>query len=325
MRFSILDRALAVDGHTEAEVLRGVVAHARHVEALGFRRFLVAEHHGVPGIPGSQPTILAAAVAAQTSTIRVGTGGIMLPSHQPLVVAEQIGVLEALFPGRIDAGIGSSIGFTAPVRAALRQDDVEATKSRFTDDLEELLAYLRGDAAITARPANGARTPIWLLANFRSLLIAAKHGLPVIVGGPSLLDHSKPTHEGLRLYREQFRPSAFADEPRAIVSMNIAVADTAEAARDLLLPQLVSEARSRTSGAFDHLQHARDIDPTTLTSRERTRVEEGFGMTIHGTPQTVREQLDELARFTGVDDFLVTGDMSDYEGRSRSEELLATL
>lgn len=325
MRFSILDRANAVQGFTESEVLRGVVDHARFVEALGFSRFLVAEHHGVPGIPGSQPAVLASAVAARTSTIRVGTGGIMLPTQQPFVTAEQIGVLEGLFPGRIDIGLGSSIGFTAPVRAALRQHDVNATKARLDDDLTELLAYLRGDAEITARPVNDARTPIWLLANFRSLFVAAKHGLGVIVGGPSLIDRSKPTHEGLGMYREQFRPSAFRDEPGAIVAINVAVADTEEAARNLLLPQAWSEVKSRATGEFDHLEPVANLDETTLTARQRDRIADTLRLSIHGTPHQVRDQLRDLLRFTGTHEVLVTGDTSDFEGRARSEELLSEL
>lgn len=325
MRFSILDRAIAVQGLTEAEVLRGVVDHARSAEALGLSRFFVAEHHGVPGIPGSQPAVLASAIAAQTSRIRVGTAGIMLPSQHPLTTAEQIGVLEALYPGRIDIGIGSSIGFTAPVRAALRQDDVHATKTRFNDDLEEMLSYLRGDADITVRPGNDTRTPLWLLANFRSLLVAAKYGLGVVVGGPSLIDRSKSTHEGLAMYREQFQPSAFWPEPTAIVSINVAVADTARAARDLLIPQIWAEVRSRSTGAFDHLQPVADLDENTLTPRERDRIADGLKLSIHGTPAQVRDELRELLRFTGTHEVLVTGDASDLEGRARSEQLLAEL
>ncbi len=325
MKLSILDRANAVRGLSEAEVLRGVIDHARHVEDLGFRRFLVAEHHGVPGIPGSQPTVLAAAVAAGTERIRVGTGGIMLPDHQPFIVAEQIGTLEALYPERIDIGIGSSIGFTAPVRAALRQDDVREVKGRFPADLEELLSYLRGDAEITARPFNDARTPIWLLASFRSLMLASRHGLGVIVGGPSLVDRSRTSHESLARYRADFQPSAFTQDPRAIVAINVAVADSADRARDLLLPQIWAEVKSRSTGSFEALEHVTDLDVTTLTERERNRVNELFDLSIHGTPRQVREQLDDLFRYAGVDEVLVTGDMSDLDGRSRSEQMLADL
>lgn len=325
MRFSVLDRANAVQGLSESDVLRGVIDHAQYAEKLGFSRFLVAEHHGVPGIPGSQPAVLAAAVAASTTSIRVGTAGIMLPSQHPVVTAEQIGVLEGLFPERIDIGIGSSIGFTAPVRHALRQDDVNATKSRFDTDLEELVSYLTGTAPITVRPQNGARTPIWLLANFRSLFVAANHGLGVIVGGPSVIDRRKPEHEGLSRYRREFRASPFGQQPRVIASINVAVADTQEAARNLLLPQLWAEARARSTGAFDYLEPVQNLDETKLTQREKDRIDDGMKLAIYGTPHQVRTQLNDLLDFTGADEILVTGDTSDYEGRARSEALLADM
>lgn len=142
MRFSVLDRGAA-------SPLDQVAEHARHVEGLGFRRFLVAEHHGVPGIPAGQPGMLAAHVAAHTQRIRVGTAGIMLLNHPPFLVAEQINLLEALYPGRIDIGIGSSVGFTGPVRRALRQGDPAEVKQRFEVELATLVRYLRGEEAVT--------------------------------------------------------------------------------------------------------------------------------------------------------------------------------
>ena len=152
MRFSVLDRGAAGP-------LDQVAEHARHVERLGFRRFLVAEHHGVPGIPVGQPGMLAAHVAAHTQRIRVGTAGIMLLNHPPFLVAEQINLLEALYPGRIDIGIGSSVGFTGPVRRALRQGEPAEVKQRFEAELATLLRYLRGEEAVTVRPEY-AGTPI---------------------------------------------------------------------------------------------------------------------------------------------------------------------
>jgi len=166
MRFSVLDRGAA-------SPLDQVAEHARHVERLGFRRFLVAEHHGVPGIPAGQPGMLAAHVVAHTQRIRVGTAGIMLLNHPPFLVAEQINLLEALYPGRIDIGIGSSVGFTGPVRRALRQGNPAEVKQRFETELETLLRYLRGEEAVTVRPEY-AGTPIYVLAGFRSAMVAAK-------------------------------------------------------------------------------------------------------------------------------------------------------
>ncbi|MHA2789669.1 MsnO8 family LLM class oxidoreductase [Corynebacterium sp. S7] len=317
MRFSVLDRAQTIRGESDADPLRRVIAHAQQVQELGFQRILVAEHHGVPGIPGSAPTVLAAAVAANTSSIRVGTGGIMLPAHQPLVAAEQIGVLEALFPGRIDAGIGNSVGFTAPVREALRQGDPTELKQQFPGQLQELLAFLNGTADITARPANNGATPVWLLAGFKSIITAAELGINVIVGGPSLFDRAEPKHPYLESYREQ-HPAG-----QVIISANIAVADSEEQARDLLMPQIVAEVLSRSTGAFDAMDP--DAASVQLTERQQNRVDEGLAMSIYGTPASVRAQLADMAAYTGADEFLVTGAMTDLDGQAKSERYLAEM
>ncbi|WIM67228.1 MsnO8 family LLM class oxidoreductase [Corynebacterium breve] len=314
MIFSRLDRAQSIAGESDAVALRRTVDHARFLEEIGFHRFFVAEHHGVPGIPGSAPTVLAAAVAAATSSIQVGTAGIMLPAHQPLIAAEQIGVLEALYPGRVDAGIGNSVGFTPPVREALGQGDPAELKQEFPRRVAELLAFLRGDAPVTARPANAGVTPVWLLAGFKSVLTAAELGINVIVGGPSLFARDSDSHPYLDRFRE-IHPAG-----HVIVAVDIAVADTREGARELLLPQVVTEVRSRTTGSFEALRA-----DWTLTPREQQRVEEGLGMTIYGTPDEVYAQLQELQKFTGADDFLVTGGMADLVGQARSEQYLAEM
>lgn len=149
----MLDRSRIRQGHDAGEALRDTVALAREAERLGFHRFWVAEHHGVPGVAGSAPTVLAAAVAAATRTIRVGTGGVMLPNHRPLVVAEQFGVLESLFPGRIDMGLGRSVGFTDGVRRALGRDREDAEADDFAGQLEELLGWFRGTSPTGCTPA----------------------------------------------------------------------------------------------------------------------------------------------------------------------------
>lgn len=154
-RFSVLDRSRTREGHDAAEALRDTVRLAQEVEGLGYHRFWVSEHHGVPGVAGSAPTVLAAAVAAATRTIRVGTGGVMLPNHRPLVVAEQFGVLESLFPGRIDMGLGRSVGFTDGVRRALGRDKDVADD--FAGQLDELLGWFRGQSptGCTRAPRRG--------------------------------------------------------------------------------------------------------------------------------------------------------------------------
>lgn len=314
MRFSTLDRAQAIAGDSDADTLRRTLDHAARVEALGFARFLVAEHHGVPGIPGSQPTLLALAVADATSTIRVGTAGIMLPNHPPLVAAEQVGVLTALHPGRVDIGVGNSVGFTQPVRAALRQGDPTELKDRFEDDLREFLGYLDGSAEVTMRPSAG-EVPVFVLAGFRSISLAARLGLGVIVGGPSLLVREE--HEGLAGYRRQF-PAG-----NSMVSLDIAVADTEDAARNLLLPQHVAGVLARRTGAFEALPLLGNLPE--LSAREQTRVADSLATSVYGTPTQVRDRLSEITRFAGTDEILVTGGMSDLKGQARSEELLAEM
>lgn len=318
MRFSVLDRAAGTHSETPDETLRGVATHAQHVEKLGFSRFLVAEHHGVPGIPGSQPAQLATYVAANTSTIRVGTGGIMVPNHPPYLIAEQIGLLQSLFPDRIDIGLGSSVGFTKPVRKALRQGDPHELKARLEEDVEELMDYLSGSGAVSSYPADNARTPIYMLAGFRSALTAARLGIGVITGGPL-----STQADAIKAYRENFQPSQVLDSPHVIASMNIAAADTTEAARNLLLPEAYSQVLSRSTGVFEQLRTASELDIDSLTSQQKKRIDESLVNAIYGTAAEVGALLADATAQLSVDEFLITGDIPDREGRSRSEELLA--
>ncbi|WP_413542450.1 MsnO8 family LLM class oxidoreductase [Citricoccus nitrophenolicus] len=317
---SLLDRANALAGVTESEVLHGVIARAQRVERLGYRRFWVAEHHGVPGIAGSTPTLLMTAVAGATERLRVGSGGVMLPNHQPLVVAEQAATLQALFPGRIDLGLGRSVGFTPAVRRALRRDRDAA--QRFPEELAELLTYLGGTAAFTARPQDHAATPVFVLATGQGLRWAAEAGLAVVVGGPSLFQRGTPDaqvteHQGLARYRRDFRPSRWFPTPYVIASATLAVADTPQAARDLVLP----EAWALVPVAEIKALH----DAGSVTARDEQRVAENLATGIHGTPEQVRRQVEELVAFTGADEVLVTGGMSDRAGQRRSDELVAEL
>jgi luciferase family oxidoreductase group 1 len=325
---SILDRANSLAGASEADALNAVMERAQRAERLGFQRFWVAEHHGVPGIAGSTPTVLMAALAARTQAIRIGSGGVMLPNHQPLVVAEQAATLEALFPGRIDLGLGRSLGFTPAVRKALRTGTDAA--QRFAEDLTELTGFLRGTASFTARPRNDAATALFVLATGQGLATAARAGLAVVVGGPSLfVREGRDTHPGLERYREQFRPSPWYAEPYVIASANMAVADSREAARRLLLPEAWALARSRSQGEFRALADVDDvvarIHGEGVTGRDRQRVTENLDRSILGTPGDVRKGVEDLIRFTGADELMVTGGMSDVEGQRRSDELVAGL
>ena len=314
---SVLDRAQSRLGSSEAETLQHVIERAQRAERLGYRRFWVAEHHGVPGIAGSVPAVLAAAVASRTATIRVGTGGIMLPNHQPLVVAEQAATLAALFDGRFDLGLGRSLGFTQAVRSALRTGKEDA--DRFGEDIAELLAFLGGTAPITARPQDAGRTPVFVLATGHGVDIAAQAGLAVVLGGPALFRDRNPA---LERYRSSFRPSPWWDRPHVTASLNVAVAGTTAAARQLLLPEARAMAVSRTRGYFPPLEA---VDDGPLGAREEGYVEESLATAVYGTAADVERQLYDLQVRTGADELLVSGGAFDLEAQARSDELLAEL
>ncbi|WDF33565.1 MsnO8 family LLM class oxidoreductase [Arthrobacter agilis] len=314
---SILDRAQSWSGSSEAQTLEHVLGRAEQAERLGYRRFWVAEHHGVPGIAGSAPAVLAAAVAARTTTIRVGTGGIMLPNHQPLVVAEQAATLAALSGGRFDLGLGRSLGFTQAVRAALRTGP-EDTR-RFDRDLADLLAFLDGSAPVTARPQDRGTTPVFVLATGRGLAAAARAGLAAVVGGPVLLQDSDGA---LERYRADFRPSRWWDRPYVVASLNVAVAATTADARHLLMPEARALAASRTKGSFPPLE-AETGRP--LTEREAGLVEASLASSIHGTAPEVERGLTDLQHRTGADELLVSGGAHDLDAQRRSDEALAML
>lgn len=287
-------------GHPAAESLQRTVRFAGEVEALGYHRFWVAEHHGVPGVAGAAPTVLAAAVAAATSRIRVGTGGVMLPNHQPLVVAEQFGVLEALHPGRIDVGLGRSLGFTSAVRQALGSGREAA--ARFGEQLAEVLEHFRAAAQVPAVPAEGHRPPVFVLATGAGAERAAEAGLPLVIAGVRGDEEMK---RAVRQYREQFRPS-WSGEPHVVLSRSVAVADTAERARRLLVPEAWSLACSRVHGVFPPLQPAEDVLDRTMSRWEREQFERAMRGHVFGTERDVAEQLQSLVDEVGADEVLVT-------------------
>lgn len=319
-RFSILDRSRIREGHTAAEALRDTVRLAREAERLGFHRFWVSEHHGVPGVAGSAPTVLAAAVAGATRTIRVGTGGVMLPNHRPLVVAEQFGVLESLFPGRIDMGLGRSVGFTDGVRRALGRD--KGAAEDFAAQLQELLGWFRGTSptGVHARPAEGLTVPPFVLAMGEGADIAARAGLPMVIGD---LRGREKMRRGIDHYRAHFHPSPWASEPYVVVSGTVAVAATPEAARRLLVPEAWSMAYSRTHGTFPPLPPAEEAEQRTMTAKERGFYEAGLAGHIAGTEEQVADELETLLKETGADEVLVTTSTHDQEALLDSHRRLA--
>ncbi|MFD6912073.1 LLM class flavin-dependent oxidoreductase [Streptomyces virginiae] len=304
-KLSILDRSRTRQGHPAQQALRDTVELARTAEELGYHRFWVSEHHSVPGVAGTAPTVLAAAVAAATHRIRVGTGGVMLPNHQPMVVAEQFGVLEALFPGRIDMGLGRSVGFTGGIRRALGRDTGDA--DRFEEQLAELLGWLdgtqRAHPEVHAHPAEGLRIPAYVLATGEGARIAARAGLPLVVGDLRSRDR---VSEIIEAYRKEFRPSAAVTEPYVVISGTVAIAATEEEARRILIPEAWALAHSRTRGNFPPLRPAEEIEALEMTPKEHELYEGALAGHVHGTQEQVATQLSAVAEVTGADELLVT-------------------
>ncbi|MCP3818188.1 LLM class flavin-dependent oxidoreductase [Streptomyces sp. A3M-1-3] len=323
-RFSVLDRSRTRQGHDAPQALRDTVRFARLAEALGYHRFWVSEHHSVPGVAGSAPTVLAAAVAAATSTIRVGTGGVMLPNHQPLVVAEQFGVLASLFPGRIDMGLGRSVGFTDGIRRAIGRDKEDADD--FATQLDQLLGYFTGTQTahpqVHAHPAGGLRVPPFVLATGEGARIAARAGLPLVIGDLRGQDRML---RAIEEYRAGFRPSLWSQEPYVVISGTVAVAGTPEAARRLLVPEAWSLAYSRTHGAFPPLTPAEETEARTMTAREREFYQAALRGHVHGTEEQVAADLEKLIGRSGADEVLVTTSTYDREGLADSYRRLAGL
>ncbi|MFE9248930.1 LLM class flavin-dependent oxidoreductase [Streptomyces sp. NPDC007088] len=321
-RFSVLDRSRVRQGHSGPEALRDTVALARLAEELGYHRFWVSEHHGVPGVAGSAPAVLAAAVASATSRIRVGTGGVMLPNHRPLVVAEQFGVLESLFPGRIDMGLGRSVGFTDGIRRALGHDKEDARD--FAGQLRELLGWFDGsqDAypQVHARPAEGLRVPAFVLATGRGARTAAEAGLPLVIAAVRGEEALLRTVEE---YRSAFRPSGLSASPYVMLSGTVAVAATGAEARRMLLSEAWSTAYSRTRGVFPALVPAEEIARMPMGGRERALFEEALRGHVSGTEEEVAARLEKLLERSGADEYLVTTSTYDREALTGSYRRLA--
>jgi luciferase family oxidoreductase group 1 len=317
---SVLDLAPVSEGSTPGQALRNSIELAQHIERLGYVRHWVAEHHNMSGIASSAPAVLIAHLAAATTTLRVGSGGVMLPNHSPLVVAEQFGTLEALHPGRIDLGIGRAPGTDQITAYALRR-----TMTEQGDDLPQLLGELRGYfegsiQRVHATPGEGDTPDIWLLGSSGySAQLAAALGLPF-----SFAHHFMPqnTLGALDLYRSQFQPSARLEDPYASIGVQVVVAETDERARYLHAPGLLSFLRLRSGrpGRFPSPEEAAAYE---YSPAERTFVDGWQQSHIVGSPETVRRELLDLQQRTNADELIVTTMLYDHADRLRSYELLA--
>jgi luciferase family oxidoreductase group 1 len=322
VRLSLLDRSRTRVGESEPATLRASVARAAHAERLGYDRFWVAEHHGVPGVAGAAPAVLLAAAAGATTVIRLGSAGVMLPHHQPLVVAEQFATLSAFAPGRIDLGVGRSPGFTAPVRRALRQTDRD-----FAADLAELRDFLGGTAEITAHPRPDGAIAVYVLATGSGLRVAAEAGLPVVVGGP-LLGVGGDPEPGLRAladYRRSFRPSAQQPRPWVAISLDVLVAGSAEEAADLQLSEAWAMTRSRAAGIFPPLEPVAAVRAATRTARQQQYLEQTAAAAVTGTPEQVERRLAELLDRTGAAELVAAGSAFDRAALAASDAALAAV
>ncbi|HEY8581824.1 MAG TPA: LLM class flavin-dependent oxidoreductase [Capillimicrobium sp.] len=319
---SVLDLAPVSSGSTSAEALRHSLDLARHVERLGYLRHWVAEHHNMPGIASSSPPVLIAHLASVTETIRVGSGGVMLPNHQPLVVAEQFGMLEALHPGRIDLGIGRAPGTDQITAQALRRN-ADPSAEDLPTQLAELTGYFEGRFnRVRAVPGEGNQPAIWLLGSSGfSAQLAGELGLPF-----SFAHHFMPqnTLAALDLYRRAFRPSKALEEPYAKIGVAVVCAEDDERARWLASPGGLAFLRLRSGrpGLFPSPEEAAEAERSWGDS-ERSFVERWGASHIIGSPATVKAGLEELRDRTRADELMVTTMVHDHADRLRSYELIA--
>ena len=318
---SVLELAPAARDATATDALRNTTELAKRVEALGYQRIWVAEHHNMPSIASSSPAVLIAHLAASTSTIRVGSGGVMLPNHAPLVVAEQFGTLEALHPGRIDLGIGRAPGTDQRTALALRRTMAGLSAEGFPQELSDLIGYFQGDNdLIQAVPGRGNEPAIWLLGSSGfSAQLAGMLGLPF-----SFAHHfsSANTVPALNLYRENFRPSRWLSEPYAKVAVNVVCADTDERARWLAGPAALAFLKLRT-GKPEALVPPEEAAEYPYSDLEKAFVEDRWRDQAVGSPETVERQLTDLLSRTGANELMLTTMVYDLEARARSFELVA--
>ena len=319
--FSVLDLSPVVEGGDVRRALLETTAFAQAADRLGFKRFWLAEHHNMPGIASAATAVVIGQVAGATERIRVGSGGVMLPNHAPLVIAEQFGTLEALYPGRIDLGLGRAPGTDGETARALRRYFEGA--DRFPQDVMELQAFLGDPVAgqrVTAWPGAGSGVPLWLLgSSLFSAELAAHLGLPFAFAShfaPELL------MQALQTYRAGFRPSAVLETPYAMAVVNVFAADTdAEAQR--LSTSMQQAFAAVVTGKPGRLKPPVDDITRVLDARQLAAVQSRLTYAAVGGRETVRDALTAFVARTGVDEVMVTGMVFDLEDRIRSLEITA--
>ncbi len=319
---SVLDLCPVIQGGDAAQAFANAASLARHAERLGYRRFWLAEHHNMPGVASAATSLVISHVAAATSTIRVGAGGIMLPNHAPLVIAEQFGTLASLYPGRIDLGLGRAPGTDQLTAHALRRTltgDVDA----FPRDVIELMTYFGPDSPerrVRAVPGTGLNVPVWILGSSTyGAQLAAALGLPYAFAShfaPGELDFA------LKIYRAQFKPSEHLDRPYVMAGFNIFAADTDAEAR-LLFSSLEQAFVNLRTGRAGPLPPPVEGFGERLDSTARAMLDHALSCSAVGGPDKVREGLSAFIARTGADEVIVTAQIFDHSARLRSFEIAA--
>jgi luciferase family oxidoreductase group 1 len=319
---SVLDLSPIRKGGNAAESFRNTRDLAQHAEAWDYHRYWLAEHHNMTGIASAATSIVISDVAAHTSRIRVGAGGVMLPNHSPLVIAEQFGTLESLYPGRIDLGLGRAPGSDQRTSRALRRNLGESAES-FPQDVVELQSYFRAaqpGQAVQAVPGAGLAIPIWLLgSSLFSAQLAAALGLPF-----AFASHFAPGYmkSAIEIYRSQFQPSAQLDRPYVMLGVNVFAADTDEEARRLFT-SLQQQFLGLIRGTPGPLNPPVDSMERLWTPPEKAHIDQSLSISVVGAPATVQNGLRSFIEQTGADELMVTAQIFEHSARLRSFEIVA--
>ncbi|WP_226535752.1 LLM class flavin-dependent oxidoreductase [Fictibacillus halophilus] len=323
---SVLDLAPLVEGGTASESFKNTLDLAQHAEKWGYNRYWLAEHHNMPGIASSATSVVIGYVAGGTTKIRVGSGGIMLPNHAPLVIAEQFGTLESMYPGRIDLGLGRAPGTDQLTAHALRRE-LSMSGDEFPLQLDELRTYLNpelaeGSMKVRAIPGEGLNIPIWLLGSSGfSARLAGRLGLPF-----AFASHFSPenTLPALELYRNTFTPSEVLDEPYAMVGANVVAADTDEEAKWLatsLQQQFLNLIRGNPTQLKPPIESMEEL----WSPFEKVTIDKQLHTTFVGNKESVKEKLQAFLDETEADEIIINSQIYDHQARLRSFELLSSV
>jgi luciferase family oxidoreductase group 1 len=321
IKYSVLDLATIIQGHTIAETFNYSVANAQQAEALGYTRYWFAEHHNMVSVASSATSLLIGHIAGKTSTIRVGSGGIMLPNHSPLVVAEQFGTLETLYPGRIDLGLGRAPGSDQATALAIRGENLNAA-FYFPRDMESLQHYFAGDHpnGVSAVPGEGLDIPIWILgSSLDSAKLAAAKGLPY-----AFASHFAPAYfmQAIDLYRKTFEPSRNLSEPYVMACVNVVAADT-DAEAQYLATSLQQLFKGIITGRRQPLPPPVESMDEIWSAAEREAAMQMLAYSFFGSKATVQAQLNDFVARTGINELMATSHLYDQQARLKSYGLLA--